>query len=460
MGEVQFHLDLGGAVGAGAGFASLTSYERLRTMVPSRSARTEAEARWSGAESRDRDQLERVTAHLEETGWAAALVDSEWKLVWVSDQLRMFMGGASDGELGVGLHYARAVQSPAWAQSITSDARKHWLERAGPYLAHDTPGGVEALKELVHADDRELLERVKPVMPPPLWGWTIEFLQDDLPPATARCLSIRHETVDGVIGTSLLYGADLPATLLALLARGDSGMYSRMARLVEPARRSAAILFVDVCSSATLSRRLPTATYFALIQAMMTAVDDVLARHRGVVGKHVGDGATGFFLCEELGSESATARAAVEAAEDVRRAAREAAVAVSSESVPLGPEEVALRVGIHWGWSLFMGQVVRGGRLEVSALGDEVNECARIEESAPAGGVLASKALIERLGPRDADELGLDADRIRYSAVGELPAVGEKARRDAGGLAVTELFVEDKGPDGRSGRLPEASHGS
>jgi class 3 adenylate cyclase len=68
----------------------------------------------------------------------------------------------------------------------------------------------------------------------------------------------------------------------------------------------AAILFVDVCSSGTLSRRLPTARYFRLIQALMTAVDEVLARHDGVVGKHVGDGATGFFLADELGSESAT----------------------------------------------------------------------------------------------------------------------------------------------------------
>jgi class 3 adenylate cyclase len=46
-----------------------------------------------------------------------------------------------------------------------------------------------------------------------------------------------------------------------------------------------------------------------------------------------------------------------------------------------------------------MGQVVTGGRLGVTALGDEVNECARMKQTATGGALLASKALIERLDP-------------------------------------------------------------
>ena len=396
--------------------------------------------------------LDRVSRHLEETGWAAALVDSEWTLVWVSDQLRLFMGGARDAELGIGRHFCEALQETAWRGSITEETRRRWVGEHAPHVAHDTPGGIDRIRELVFAEDRELLEGLAPVVPPPLWGWTIDFLQDDLPAASARCLAIRHESGGELVGTSLLYGADLPATLLALLARGDSGMFSRMARLVEPARRSAAILFVDICSSGALARRLPTASYFALIQAIMTAVDEVLARHQGVVGKHVGDGATGFFLSDDLGSDSATARAAIEAAGEVARVAREAAADLAEEGVPVDPEEVAVRVGVHWGWSLFMGQVVRGGRLEVSALGDEVNECARIEESAPDGAVLASKGLVERLEPGDAGALRLDREILRYCALGDLPGATDKARRDAGGIAVVDLSP--------AGARPEvASHG-
>jgi class 3 adenylate cyclase len=89
-----------------------------------------------------------------------------------------------------------------------------------------------------------------------------------------------------------------------------------------------------------------------------------------------------------------------------------------------------------------MGQVVTGGRLEVTALGDEVNECARIQESARDGTVLASKALIERLDPEHARRVGIDADTVAYQTVAELPAATEKAVRDAGSIPVTEVSCE------------------
>lgn len=404
--------------------------------------------------------LDRVADELERTGWATALLDSEWTLTWVSSQLRLFMGGAEDAELGVGHHFCEALQTPAWRGSITTESRERWLADSARYVAIDTVGGVERMRELVAPEDRRLLNGLEPAVPPPLWGWTIQFLQDDLPAASARCLAIRHESDGAHIGTSLLYGADLPATLMALLARGDLGMFSRMARLVEPARRSAAILFVDICSSGALSRRLPTAQYFELIQSVMTAVDEVLARHEGIVGKHVGDGATGFFLSDDLGSDSATARGAIEAAREVSRAAQHAAGALAQDGAPVAPLEVGVRVGIHWGWSLYMGQVVRGGRLEVSALGDEVNECARIEQTAAEGAVLASKALVERLEPHDADELGLDRASLRYRALGELPGAEDKAQRDAGGIAVVDLALDDvRSRTGAEQTTPEEATG-
>ena len=58
---------------------------------------------------------------------------------------------------------------------------------------------------------------------------------------------------------------------------------------------------------------------------------------------------------------------------------------------------VSLRFGLHWGATLYMGRILTAGRSEVTALGDEVNEAARIEASATGGRTLASKSLIERL---------------------------------------------------------------
>ena len=71
-----------------------------------------------------------------------------------------------------------------------------------------------------------------------------------------------------------------------------------------------------------------------------------------------------------------------------------------------------------WGATLMVGQVATSGRLEVTALGDQMNECARIEAAAKSGAILASKDLIERLDPDDAAATGVDAERIGIYAVG------------------------------------------
>ena len=85
-----------------------------------------------------------------------------------------------------------------------------------------------------------------------------------------------------------------------------------------------------------------------------------------------------------------------------------------------------------------MGQVSTRGRLEVTALGDEMNEAARIESAAAGGVVLASKAAIEQLDSADADALGLDPDALTYRTVAELSS-NEKVIRDAGSVAVAAV---------------------
>ena len=93
-----------------------------------------------------------------------------------------------------------------------------------------------------------------------------------------------------------------------------------------------------------------------------------------------------------------------------------------------------------------MGQVVTGGRLEVTALGDEVNEGARIQQSARGGAVLASKALIERLTAEDGARIGVDPEEVVYTTIAEMPGADAKSIRDAGTLPVTELFADERVP--------------
>jgi class 3 adenylate cyclase len=157
-------------------------------------------------------------------------------------------------------------------------------------------------------------------------------------------------------------------------------------------------------------------------------------RANGIVGKHVGDGVTAFFLAQDAGSESAAARASIEAMRAIRAAARTVA-----DRSGLGTAETTMRFGLHWGATLYVGRLLTSGRAEVTALGDEMNEAARIEACATGGRALASKALLERLDPTDAEALDVEPEQLSYTPLGDLPTANEKARRDAPAIAVCEL---------------------
>ena len=86
-----------------------------------------------------------------------------------------------------------------------------------------------------------------------------------------------------------------------------------------------------------------------------------------------------------------------------------------------------------------MGRISSIARTEVTALGDEVNEAARIEACASGGRILASKVLIERLNPEDACALDIDLDTVSYTRLSDLTTATEKARRDAPAIAVSAI---------------------
>ena len=120
------------------------------------------------------------------------------------------------------------------------------------------------------------------------------------------------------------------------------------------------------------------------------------------------------------------------------RAIRTAAAQAAQRS-GLDSAAVTMRFGLHWGATLYVGRLMTSGRTEVTALGDEVNEAARIEACAGGGRAMASKALIERLAPEDAAALGIDPSVLAYTPLADVPGATEKARRDAPAIAVCAL---------------------
>lgn len=399
---------------------------------------------------------------MEKTRWSFAVCDHEWRLVWVSEDMKVLVGEHDEDKLGYGKHILECWTSDTWHDTVSEESHLSSFFDQVPYILFDTPGGADALMNLtddagrpaIDLDDpvvqeclaqigasEESIFSVEPQEPPPLWVTAIDYIQEGFEPETVKCLNVRlHDNKAGsFLGTLMLYGSSLPARILSLVARGDEGMYERMSKLVRPGRRQAAVLFADLQESGVLSRRLPSAAYFKLVAGITSAIDDVVTRRCGIIGKHAGDGATAFFLVDDAGSPSAAARTAIEAAREIAEVAGRTAKAVGDETGLQEAADLRVNVGVHWGGTLYMGQLVTGNRLEVTALGDAVNEGARIQESARDGEAFASKSLIEHLSAEDAAALGLDPDVLLYRTIAELASASDKAKRDAGGIPVTVL---------------------
>ncbi len=321
------------------------------------------------------------------------------------------------------------------AGPTTMENQRIQFAALGPWALEDLGGDRDNLADLVIPELRSLVAELHPRAEPALTyrqkASGPNEGQIDIP-ATA----VRIRAADGrLVGTAMLYKpAAGMATLSTMAAQGDLAHFDRMQALAYPARRPAAILFADLEGSSSLSRRLSTASYFALGRRFVRAADACVIDAGGMVGRHVGDGVVAFFLAETVGSESAAARACIAAARELRRAMAE----IAAQS-GLDEADAVLRFGLHWGSTLYVGQIVTRGRSEVTALGDEVNEAARIEACATGGRALASKSLIERLDSGDAAALDLDPDGITYVPVADLPTATEKARRDAPAIAVCDV---------------------
>ncbi len=373
--------------------------------------------------------LARVAEQLETTGAAAEIYDREWSLVWMTSQFRLFAGDRPLDQLGLGQHPVTVRTSPLDGM-VPLETGLEWMRKNIPLMAHDTPGGVEAIRALLPEEYDRAIGPLDPQPPETLWWGELTYLQDGLPPAQTRYLTFALDTPGGErAGWAILYLPAAPASIVSLITRGNQGMFARMAALLEPARHETAILFADIQASSALARRLSTQRWFDLIRGFSTFADRIVVENTGIVGRHAGDGLTAFFLAEQVGSRAAACAAALHAGREI----------VSWPPEELGDGELHINAGVHWGGALYLGQVVSGGRLDVTALGDEVNECARIEQSARDGALLASKPVVERLDLDDAHALGLDPLTVMYRTVGELPGVTPKAVRDAGGVPVVAV---------------------
>lgn len=381
------------------------------------------------------ERLAEWAEHIEKLRWSAMILDAEWTFVWASHELKEFVGEHDGERLGYGKHIAEAFLSDTWLRTVHPDSQIELFNEMAPFILQDfIDRGIDP--EGVFPDPfRGLLDGIEPRPTPLMYSTSFAYVNpnsdEDLPDYRVNGLFLRLLGSDGApLGCLFIFFMDIRPNLLVLLARGNDQMYERMARLVDPGPRQAAILFCDLSSSGRLSRQLPSAAYFKMVRRLWMGMDAVVADEKGIVGKHAGDGASAFFIVDDLGSASAAAGAALRAA----RRIHEIGHRVFDEVLESG---CLMKIGLHWGGGLYMGQLVPGGRLDVTALGDEVNEAARVQETAGPGETLASKQLVEQLTPDDAASLGIDLEKLSYRPLAEIDDAPAKAVQDAGGLAVT-----------------------
>ena len=378
---------------------------------------------------------------LNEAGYWADVFDARWRYAFVTDELR-----ESYGDLGattvvpIGSHFfsaecmqfATAQVGGTWTMR---EVRRAWFLAMGRYVLASTPGGREELRGVVDPEFSDLVDELQPHEVPLVWLGRPEWTAGG---AGVTGLAMWFRLDDGHGNLAGFCAMPKPAAgmshLAAAAATADLTHLERMRLVARPERRPAAILMADLEASSLLARRLSAAQYFAFCRRLVRTADECIIDAGGIVGRHAGDGVVAFFLAETAGSESVAARSCITAARTLR--GRLDDIAARSE---IGASELSLRFGLHWGATLYIGRILTVGRSEVTALGDEVNEAARIEACATGGRTLAAKPLIERLNPADADALGLATRHTTYTPLAELATATDKARRDAPSIAVCEV---------------------
>jgi class 3 adenylate cyclase len=375
-------------------------------------------------------------------GHWADLFDADWVYVFATDEVRLSRGDTGVvTSLTIGSHIFSAeftryrVTVNRGSFVLPEFRRKHFLQIA-PYVLASTPGGREELRRVVDPEFADLVDELQPRdLPVVSVGFAV--------PSTFAGMDVvgspTYFRIDDAGGhfagfCSLGKPAAGMSQLAAAASTVDPVHLERMRAVEHADRRPAAILMADLEASSSLARRLSTASYFAFVRRLVRAADQCVVDAGGIVGRHAGDGVVAFFLPEFIGSESAAARSCISAA----RALTQTLTQITAH-LEIPASEVSLRFGLHWGATLYIGRILTAGRSEVTALGDEVNEGARIEACATSGRVLASKPLLERLDRDDAARLGIDPESINYSPLGDLVTATDKARRDAPAIPVCDI---------------------
>jgi class 3 adenylate cyclase len=149
-------------------------------------------------------------------------------------------------------------------------------------------------------------------------------------------------------------------------------------------RRMVTILFSDVKGSTAMAEHLDPEEVMEVMNGAFEILIGAVYQHEGTLARLMGDAILAFFgapIAHENDPERAV-RCALQIVSGVQEYARK----LEAER---GIQGFNIRVGINTGL-VVMGEVGSDLRVEYTAMGDAINQAARMEQNAPVGGVLIS----------------------------------------------------------------------
>ena len=169
-----------------------------------------------------------------------------------------------------------------------------------------------------------------------------------------------------------------------------------------------ACLFVDIRGFTTMSEMMQPEEVVAILNRYLALTSSCIFRHHGTLDKFIGDATMAIFNAP-LPQEDYVYEAVLTAM-DMVEGARE----LEKELKEKFGKSVSFGIGVHCGKAV-VGNIGTERRMDYTAIGDTVNTAARLEANAPAGTVLISRNVYEKL-----------KNRIEAVSIGNLPLKGKK----------------------------------
>lgn len=236
-------------------------------------------------------------------------------------------------------------------------------------------------------------------------------------------------------------------SILTLLARRDLVIRDLLKKR-RPHLTQLAVLSADLQGSCKICAELPPEEYFELINEIWSSMESVFRRYYATHGKHVGDGMLYYFLPQP---DSNYVMNALRCGIAMRETMREIDDRWTRRKNWVN--RLRLNIGIDEGQEWF-GTYQTPTHLEVTALGDTINNSARLSEFATGGSIWVTKNVFGHVDVDERQRLtfgirrqGVDGDEIlvnsTFSRIGNLVEsrqIPEGKYRDVAALAVTEVL--------------------